>query len=83
LDGEGDGAISPDGLISGTYVHGLLTGDDYRRNFLSQFTEYHSAYNYSDVVDDALDELADGLEAALDVDRLFASACKPSWPDHS
>lgn len=79
INGAIDGARSPSGLISGTYVHGLLCGDAYRKVFLRQFVNYESAYAYSDVVNDALDELADGLEAALDIDRLMASARRPGW----
>jgi hypothetical protein len=41
--------------------------------------KYESAYAYSDVVDDALDELADGLTTALDIDKLMASAREPGW----
>ena len=79
IDGADDGARSPSGLVSGTYVHGLLCGDDYRKVFLSQFTNVESSYAYSDVVDDALDELADGLEIALDIDKILASARRPGW----
>lgn len=79
IDGADDGARSPNGLISGTYVHGLLSGDEYRRNFLNEIVSYESSYVYSDVVDDALNELADGLENSLDTDRLFASAREPGW----
>ena len=78
-EGEDDGARSPDGQIAGTYVHGLLCADTYRGNFLSQFGNYESTFAYSDVVDDALDELADGLEDALDVNGLLASARNPGW----
>jgi adenosylcobyric acid synthase len=79
IDGADDGARSPCGLVSGTYVHGLFCGDNYRKNFLNQFVNYESSYAYSDVVEDALNELADGLEKALDVDRVLASARKPGW----
>jgi len=79
IEGSDDGARSPSGLISGTYVHGLLCGDAYRKAFLSQLTNYEPSYAYSDLVDDALNELADGLEQALNIDRLLASARKPGW----
>jgi adenosylcobyric acid synthase len=79
INGADDGARSPSGLISGTYVHGLLSGDEYRRNFLNEIVSYESSYAYSDVVDDALNELADGLENTLDIHRLFASAREPGW----
>jgi adenosylcobyric acid synthase len=79
INGSDEGARSPDGRISGTYVHGLLCGDKYRDSFLTDINECESSYSYSDAVDDALNELADGLEIALDVDKLFASARAPGW----
>jgi len=79
IDGSDDGARSPDGRVSGTYVHGLLCGDDYRSVFLKGINGVESSYAYSDVVDDSLNELAKGLETALDVDKLFASARAPGW----
>lgn len=79
IEGANDGARSPSGLISGTYVHGLLCADAYRNAFLRQLIDNESSYAYSDLVDDALDELADGLEKALDIDRIMASARKPGW----
>ena len=79
VDATNDGAQSPSGLVSGTYVHGLLCGDDYRRLFLNHISSYTSSYAYSDVVDDALDDLADGLEEYLDVEALFESARPPGW----
>jgi adenosylcobyric acid synthase len=79
INGADDGARSPSGLISGTYVHGLFSADEYRRNFLNEIVSCESSYVYSDVVDATLDELADGLEKALDIHRLFASAREPGW----
>jgi len=32
---ENEGAISGDGLISGTYLHGIFANDGFRQNFLS------------------------------------------------
>jgi adenosylcobyric acid synthase len=79
INGVDDGARSSSRLVSGTYVHGLLCGDAYRRSFLDDLLIYDSTYSYSDVVDDALDELAEGLAKALDVDGLLASAHQPGW----
>lgn len=79
INGSDDGARSPDGRISGTYLHGLLCGDEYRKSFLREINEYEPSYAYSDVVDEALNELADGLETALDIGKLFASARAPGW----
>jgi adenosylcobyric acid synthase len=83
IDGAKEGARSPDGLVEGTYVHGLLTDDDYRSRFLAEVGQVSCALNYSDAVEDALDELAEGLESAIDIDQLFASARSPGWAPES
>lgn len=79
IDGSDEGARSPDGKVTGTYVHGLLTGDEYRGQFLAGPGVQDSAFNYSDAVEIALDELACGLEKAVNIDSLFASARPPGW----
>ena len=74
IAGEHDGAQSPDGRIAGTYLHGLMQDNTYRQSFLSAIRPVGSGVDYSASVEAALDELAAGLEAALDVDGLFAIA---------
>jgi adenosylcobyric acid synthase len=72
VDGRNEGACSADGLVTGTYVHGLMQDNAYRRSFLATFTDQASDFDYAASVDDALNELAAGLEVALDIDSLFA-----------
>ena len=70
-----DGATSPDGRITGTYVHGLFAADAFRRHFLSKLhSDRHSALSYDGLIEQTLDGLADHLEASLDLDALFAAA---------
>ncbi|TPQ26794.1 cobyric acid synthase CobQ [Bradyrhizobium guangdongense] len=74
LDGAPEGAISRDGRISGSYLHGLFASDDFRRAFLAQLDIPVTDQRYGARVEDALDALADHIEAHLDVDGLFALA---------
>ncbi len=74
-----DGARSADGRIEGTYVHGLFSSDAYRRAWLARAGAGTSGLNYAAVVEQALDDLADGLEAALNTDALFGVARPPGW----
>ena len=68
-----DGAVSPDGRVEGCYVHGLFAGDAFRTRWLERARAgAGSALAYEHALELALDELADGLEAALDIDALFA-----------
>ena len=66
-----DGAISADGRIIGTYLHGLFSDDGFRAAFLARLGA-GSAIGYQTGVEDALDALADHLEAHLDVAGLLA-----------
>jgi adenosylcobyric acid synthase len=73
IDGRPDGAISPSGRVQGSYVHGLFTNDVFRRAWLAQFG-LASSLAYDHAVEEALDALADHLEAHLDLDALLAIA---------
>ena len=73
LPGGPDGAVSADGRIEGTYVHGLFAGDAFRARWLDGVRDgAGSCFAYEPAVERALDELADGLEVALDVDAFLA-----------
>jgi adenosylcobyric acid synthase len=73
IGGRPDGAASGDGLVSGTYVHGLFASDGFRRAFLAQLGARSTAA-YEAGVDSALDGLAAHLCAHLDLDGILAIA---------
>jgi adenosylcobyric acid synthase len=73
IDGRPDGAMSADGRVQGTYVHGLFASDEFRRAWLADFG-VASCLAYEDRVEQALDALADHLETHVDVDAVFAIA---------
>ncbi|MCL4158931.1 UNVERIFIED_CONTAM: hypothetical protein GTU68_043463 [Idotea baltica] len=84
LAGMPDGAISVDGCVEGTYVHGVFSCDSYRTWWLDSLkTGMTSELNYEASVEQELDYLADGLEEALDVDALLAEAAYASSLMHS
>jgi adenosylcobyric acid synthase len=74
LNGAPEGAVSRDGRVFGSYLHGLFASDAFRRSFLAQLDISITDQRYSARVEDALDALADHIEAHLDVDGLFALA---------
>lgn len=74
IDGRADGAISPDGKVSGTYLHGLFDSDAYRARLLAEFGLSGGATNYRDDVDAALNEIAAELDRLVGFERLLASA---------
>lgn len=71
--GRPEGASSPDGRVTGTYLHGLFATDEFRRAFLA----LEGTIDYEAGVDAALDGLAAHLEAHLDLDTLLALAREP------
>ncbi|MDR6669457.1 cobyric acid synthase [Rhizobium sp. 1399] len=66
VDGLADGAVSADGRITGTYLHGLFGSDAYRARLLQSFGLSGEGGNYRESVDRALDEVAVDLEKHLD-----------------
>jgi len=75
LAGQPDGARSVNGKIQGTYLHGAFASDAFRRAWLKRLgAETDDALDYNAAVEQALDALADGVEAALDIEALFALA---------
>ena len=66
LDGRGDGAISSDGRVRGSYLHGLFASDRWRRHYLGGIGIDGSDLNYREAVEHALDDLADQLEQVID-----------------
>ena len=69
-----DGAISADGLVSGTYFHGMFRDDQFRRAFLAEFGIKAADQSYSETIETVLDALSMHLEQHLDLDALFALA---------
>jgi adenosylcobyric acid synthase len=77
-----DGACSPDGLVVGTYMHGLLENASLRRAMLARLTARKGVALPSTPalasVDAAIDTLADAVVAHLDVDAIFAMTGLPA-----
>jgi adenosylcobyric acid synthase len=70
--GVSEGAISPDGRVAGTYLHGLFVADPFRRAFLGTVASPDLAYEAG--IERILDDLAAHLEKHLDIDALLALA---------
>ncbi|WP_157217819.1 cobyric acid synthase [Flavisphingomonas formosensis] len=73
-DGRIDGAISADGLVLGSYVHGLLADSRQRTALLARIGGTGAGRDYRVSIDAALDEIAETLETHLDIDALVAMA---------
>jgi adenosylcobyric acid synthase len=73
LDGTPEGAMSADGRVVGTYVHGLFADDRQRAGWLERFAAT-ATIRYDDLVERTLDALAAHLETHLNIDRLLTLA---------
>ena len=76
--GKHDGAISANGLVEGTYMHGLFSSDKFRWWWLDSIRSgVSSNVNYDAQVEKDLDALAAALENSLHVDALLSDAQLP------
>ena len=72
--GRDEGAVSDDGRITGSYLHGMFRDDAFRAAWLASFGVTASGAGYDATVEATLDRLADHMEAHLDVEALLATA---------
>jgi adenosylcobyric acid synthase len=75
-----DGAISVDGRVMGSYVHGIFSDNGFRRRFLEDLAARRGRdisladFDFAKNVDDTLDRLAAHLAAHLDMGALARMA---------
>jgi adenosylcobyric acid synthase len=83
-DGHGEGAVSADGLVMGTYLHGIFAADMFRHAFLGRLGlgEFEGVA-YEAMIEETLDALAAHLENHLDLDALLAAAGRVKASDLS
>jgi len=65
-----EGAVSADGRVAGTYVHGLFTRASFRAAFLQEFGVASNGLEQTAIVDEALNEIADALTKCVDIDAV-------------
>ncbi|MFZ1727355.1 MAG: cobyric acid synthase [Albidovulum sp.] len=73
VDGQPEGATSENGRVSGSYLHGMFSGDVFRAAFLKDLGATATG-NYGQSIETTLDALADHMETHLDVAALLALA---------
>jgi adenosylcobyric acid synthase len=73
-DGRLDGAVSADGRVAGTYVHGLFADDAQRAAWLARLGAASDGADYEAGIEAALDGLARHIADHVDCDRLLALA---------
>ena len=73
-DGSPEGAMSCDGRVMGTYIHGLFADDRQRGAWLARLRAGAPAVAYDALIDGTLDRLAAHIAAHVDLDRLLRLA---------
>ena len=66
----GDGAVSADGQVAGCYLHGLFASDELRRAWLKRAGAEASDFIFEEHIEAVLEQLADHLEAHLDIETI-------------
>jgi adenosylcobyric acid synthase len=69
-----DGAVSADGRVIGTYLHGCFTNDGFRSAFLKLIGAPVSQLAFEPTIEQTLDNLARHLEQSVDIAKLLACA---------
>ncbi|MDZ4311112.1 MAG: cobyric acid synthase [Cypionkella sp.] len=74
VDGQPEGAVSANGRVMGSYLHGMFANDAFRAGFLHQIGAAASGLTYGAGVEAVLDALAAHLETHVHVAALLALA---------
>src|SRR5262249_16852968 len=73
-DGACDGAMSADGRVIGTYIHGLFCDDRQRAAWLARLGAGLTTGAHDALIESTLDRLAAHMVAHVDVDRMLSLA---------
>jgi adenosylcobyric acid synthase len=76
INGRTDGAVSSDGRIIGTYLHGVFTSDAFRVRYLETLGLSSGMDNYRANVDTAIDAIAERLDGLISDDFPILNASR-------
>ncbi|GGC92531.1 cobyric acid synthase [Chelatococcus reniformis] len=71
VDGSPDGAISADGRVAGTYVHGLFAHDAQRSAWITRLGGAAGGLDHEAGVDAVIERLGEHMAQHIDLDRLL------------
>ena len=67
-----DGAISKDGLVMGSYIHGMFEDNDFRSFFIKKIHGINSLIDYKKQINQNLDEFANFIDERTQINRLLS-----------
>jgi adenosylcobyric acid synthase len=73
-EGSPEGAVSPDGRVIGTYIHGLFSDDRQRSAWLARLGAGPSEIAHDALIEATLDRLAAHIAAHVNIDRVLSLA---------
>ncbi len=71
IDGKKDGAISSNGLVMGSYIHGMFEDNKFRSIFLKKLFGINSAINYSKSLNENLNKFSSLIENNINIKELL------------
>lgn len=71
VNNQPEGATRADGKVQGSYLHGMFRDDGFRAAYLASLGAQASGSRYDTTVEATLEQLADHIEAHLDVSGLL------------
>ncbi|MEO1066554.1 MAG: cobyric acid synthase [Pseudomonadota bacterium] len=74
VEGALEGAVSEDGRVLGTYLHGIFASDGFRAAFLKNLGGKAGDFSYDQRIEDTLDALGEHMERHVALDRLLEIA---------
>lgn len=79
INGQSEGAISEDGRVFGTYMHGIFHNDAFRRQYLNMVRAYKNLAPIEELLPyrsrqiDAFDRLAEHVRTHLDMEKVYGT----------
>jgi len=74
VDGKPASVANANGKIWGTYLHGLFANGAWRKKYLMTLGVHSQGREQTEMMNHALDQIANLLDGSLDIDALFALA---------
>ena len=73
-----DGSVSENGIVIGTYLHGLFENDNFRNSFLAYLYDQKGLTYENKIQSDGIEELAGFIGSHVNMDSIYRMLEEPS-----